>query len=58
MAGIFANTSGLVFSDVSGEADCPVIESEGKRFPRVAVQPHWTNIQTRSRINPLEAFLT
>ncbi len=37
-AGVFANSSGIIFCDVSGGADCLVIETRGERFPRIAVQ--------------------
>jgi hypothetical protein len=37
-AGVFANSSGLIFCDVGGEGDCLVIETLGERFPRIAVQ--------------------
>lgn len=37
-AGVFANPQGLIFCDVSGEGDCLVIETQGERFPRIAVQ--------------------
>jgi hypothetical protein len=38
MAGIFANSEGLIFCDLSGTGDCLVIETRGERFPRIAVQ--------------------
>lgn len=37
-AGVFANPQGLIFCDVAGEGDCLVIETNGERFPRIAVQ--------------------
>ena len=37
-SGIFANSAGLVFCDVTGGGDCLVIETRGERFPRIAVQ--------------------
>ena len=36
-AGVFANPYGVIFCDLSGEADCLVIETRGERFPRIAV---------------------
>ena len=36
-AGLFANPQGLIFADV-GEGDCLVVETQGERFPRIAVQ--------------------
>jgi len=37
-AGVYANPSGLIFCDVSGFHDCLVIETQGERFPKIAVQ--------------------
>lgn len=37
-AGVFANPQGLIFCDVAGEGDCLVIETQGERFPHIAVQ--------------------
>jgi hypothetical protein len=37
-AGVFANPQGLIFCDVAGEGDCLVIETQGERFQRIAVQ--------------------
>jgi len=37
-AGVFANDAGIIFCDVSGGADCLVVETRGERFPRIAVQ--------------------
>lgn len=36
-AGVFANPQGLIFADI-GEGDCLVIETQGERYPRIAVQ--------------------
>jgi Uma2 family endonuclease len=36
-AGLFANPNGLIFCDV-GDGDCLVVETQGERFPRIAVQ--------------------
>ena len=38
MAGVFANSQGLIFCDLAGEGDCLVIETRGERFPQIAVQ--------------------
>jgi len=37
-AGVFANPQGLIFCDVAGQGDCLVIETQGERFARIAVQ--------------------
>lgn len=37
-AGVFANPQGLIFCDVAGQGDCLVIETQGERFGRIAVQ--------------------
>jgi hypothetical protein len=37
-AGVFANSSGIIFCDVTGGRDCLVVETRGERFPRIAVQ--------------------
>lgn len=37
-AGVFANPQGLIFCDVAGEGDCLVLETQGERYPHVAVQ--------------------
>jgi hypothetical protein len=36
--GVFASPDGIVFCDITGDADCLVIETRGERFPRIAVQ--------------------
>lgn len=35
--GIFSDSSGTIFCDISGGGDCLVIETRGERFPRIAV---------------------
>lgn len=37
-AGVFANSQGLIFCDLTGQGDCLVIETRGERYPRIAVQ--------------------
>jgi hypothetical protein len=37
-AGVFANSAGIIFCDVTGGRDCLVVETRGERFPRIAVQ--------------------
>jgi hypothetical protein len=37
-AGVFTNPQGLIFVDVGGQGDCLVIETQGERFQRIAVQ--------------------
>jgi hypothetical protein len=36
--GVFASPAGVIFCDITGDADCLVIETRGERFPRIAVQ--------------------
>ena len=36
-AGVFANPQGLIFADV-GQGDCLVLETQGERYPHIAVQ--------------------
>ncbi len=36
-AGVFANPQGLIFADV-GHGDCLVLETQGERYPHIAVQ--------------------
>ncbi|HZO92885.1 MAG TPA: hypothetical protein VFB22_03880 [Candidatus Baltobacteraceae bacterium] len=37
--GVFGSPQGLVFVDVDDGGDCLVIETQGEKFPRIAVQP-------------------
>ena len=36
--GVFASPAGIIFCDMTGDADYLVIETRGERFPRIAVQ--------------------